>query len=305
MKIYFSIAFSLLLSNSIITANSLFLDKDYKAIESQKGCFKVDFWFKEVESLKDGYEVKPNPYKASATELVVMESNTDKTKIFFQHVLIHNKRVIKHWSHQWEKNRPYIHEYTGNNTWTKKFIDDDDLWSQRVFQVDDSPRYECAAKWNHSDKGSNWQCKTYSPLPRREKKRKDYNILVRGNNIVVEENGYLHKQDNIKLMIENNEKTPLVREEGLNTYTKIDDGQCIEGKNWWLKSKEVWSIIRSSWDQVYENNEEIVLKEKIDGKKLWQAINLLANKYIKLGTLSTKQKDQLQSDFEIELEKWM
>ena len=50
-------------------------------------------------------------------------------------------------------------------------------WTQKVFQVDDSPRYEGYATWVHVDGRHYWDSQTDGPLPRREySKRSDYNV---------------------------------------------------------------------------------------------------------------------------------
>ena len=41
-------------------------------------------------------------------------------------------------------------------------------WTQKVYQVDDSPRYSGSATWVHVDGKRYWQNKTGAPLPRRE-----------------------------------------------------------------------------------------------------------------------------------------
>lgn len=46
-----------------------------------------------------------------------------------------------------------------------------------------------------------WENKTSSPLPRREyTKRDDYNVMLRGNRHEITDYGWMHEQDNDKMI---------------------------------------------------------------------------------------------------------
>ena len=74
-------------------------------------------------------------------------------------------------------------------------------WTQKVFQVDDSPRYEGSGYWVHLDQKSYWENTTSAPLPRREyTKRNDYNVTERGNRQEITSTGWVHDQNNKKII---------------------------------------------------------------------------------------------------------
>ena len=62
-------------------------------------------------------------------------------------------------------------------------------WLQTVWEVDDAPRYQGISNWVNIDGKTYWENTADAPLPRREyTKRKDYQIMKRGNKIVVNNN---------------------------------------------------------------------------------------------------------------------
>lgn len=101
----------------------------------------------------------------------------------------------------------------------------------------------------------------------------DYNVTLRINRHEITPIGWVHDQDNDKI-IRSSERYDvlLAKEKGFNSYTKIDDSKCIYGQDWWSENKEKWSVIRSVWDQVYTSGENLSLKEQIDGVRLYQEL---------------------------------
>ena len=109
-------------------------------------------------------------------------------------------------------------------------------------------------------------------MPRRERTiRNDYNVLKRNNRIEITDYGWVHKQDNLKIIRKPGSKDKtLAREYGYNPYTKVDDSRCIHARNWWKKNRTKWEIVRNIWDEVFEENKIIKLKKSVDEKKLWE-----------------------------------
>ena len=100
-------------------------------------------------------------------------------------------------------------------------------WTQKVYQVDDSPRYEGSASWIHRDGKSYWENTTPAPLPRREfSKRSDYNVTMRGNRHEITSDGWVHDQDNKKIQKEDDSQFVLAHEKGYSTYTKVPDSNA-------------------------------------------------------------------------------
>ncbi|WP_127846493.1 DUF6607 family protein [Psychroflexus aestuariivivens] len=246
------------------------MDKD--AIKSMCGCFEVSFKYTETFSPEIDYEKKLD-YTAYALEWAeVVEEGKDDISI--QHLLVINdSTVIKHWRQDWLFENDKLFSYKTDNTW--KFYNennnDDGQWTQKVYQVDDSPRYSGTATWVHYDGKHYWEDEANSPLPRREySKRDDYNLMKRGNRQEITQNGWIHEQDNKKIIKhDNGEEELLVMEKGYNTYEKVDDEKCKIAQDWWKENQKYWSKVRKIWDEVYAEHAELQLKKSVEGRPLF------------------------------------
>ena len=251
--------------------------KDIDAIKSMCGCFEIEFNFAEtfVLSQDENYK-KSKTYKAKALEWgqLVLDS---KDQISIQHLLIVGSEqfptIIKHWSQHWLYQNTDIYQFHKDNTWNYVELDKNDVkksWTQKVYQVDDSPRYEASGRWIHNKDKSYWEAFTDAPLPRREyTKRKDYNVMNRGNRHEIVSDGWIHDQDNKKIIRSENEDIPIAYEKGFSTYKKVSDKKCIAAVKWWEKNKSKWKSIRSHWDEIYALKSTLELNETVDGKRLY------------------------------------
>ncbi len=252
-----------------------------EAIKAQTGCYRVDFKFEETEKTDPDYPFSSKPYHEWGTEWIEVDFESE-SEIHLQHVLLTPHGPLKHWRQEWVKNPTSMYSFKGSNSWVKVAANSSqDSWLQRVYQVDDSPRYECAAPWVIGNSEAAWHCKTWSPLPRREfSVRDDYNILDRGNVVVVNSKGWIHHQFNDKVVYKNGNTPAIVaKEKGANTYSKLDDSVCTDAKVWWAENKAVWNDIQAVWKEVYAVNAELKLQSKVDGKVLWMHLFELADKY--------------------------
>lgn len=256
-------------------------EQDEKAIKDMCGCYEIKFKYAETFSPDIAYE-KAYDYRASALEWA--ELVTDKNdKITIQHLLVVNDTmVIKHWRQDWEFESQNVFNYEAKNMWSVNKLSKENVkgqWAQKVYQVDDSPRYSGSATWVHVDGKRYWENKIDAPLPRREySKRDDYNIMVRGNNVQLTDYGWLHEQDNDKIIREKGQEDELlVQEKGYNIYKKVADEKCMIAKDWWKDNKNVWKRVRQEWDKVFAENKAIKLKEKVDDKRLYQHLFALEN----------------------------
>ena len=269
LMIYFSLFF-------VIANNSQNKKKDISAIKSMCGCFEIEFNFSETFSYTDAKT--SNNYKSKAleyAELIYEDNNT----ISIQHLLIVGSEkfpsIIKHWRQDWLYQNTDLYKYDVNNSWNFVKMNKKDVrnqWTQKVFQVDDSPRYEGSSTWVHVDGKSYWENITPAPLPRREyTKRSDYNMTFRGNRHEITNYGWLHDQDNQKINIDKNGKNVVVAlEKGLNFYKRVDDKKCLPAKKWWQKNKDKWEIVRKKWSDIYSRNKKLTLKDNFNNKKLYQ-----------------------------------
>ena len=263
-------------------------EQDRRAILAMAGDYRVTFDFIETVPIKSGYKPQ-NPYQSWATEFIkVIEDRGDF--ISLQHVLvmfIENDEgvilepvVVKHWRQDWQYEDNKILEYKGNNTWQQNTISSNESggkWSQAVYQVDDTPRYEAIAKWVHDGNYSSWAAPdTWRPLPRREfSVRDDYNVLVSENRLIINPTGWVHEQDNIKLVVEDSgvpvkDSPYLVKEVGINRYERITGTDFSAGLDYWTDTAEFWKDVRNAWAEVLSQNDTVRLKSKYNDKKLYE-----------------------------------
>ena len=277
MKTTFSNLFLLLV---VFTATAQDKQKqDAEAIKKMCGCYEVTFNFAETFNYTNDSLYTPSKTKVDKglewAGLVVDNDN----KVSIQHILQvgnpANPMVVKHWRQDWLFENRSFYLYDANNTWTfleKKEEEVKGQWTQKVYQVDDSPRYEGSATWVHVDGKSYWENRTTAPLPRREyTTRSDYNVTMRGNRQEITDYGWVHDQDNDKVVREEGkEDLVIAKEKGYNTYVKVDDSRCAVASNWWNEHNKKWAIVRAKWDEVYGRNKELSLATKVDNKALYK-----------------------------------
>ena len=255
--------------------------KDIKSIKEMCGCFEVRFDFAEtfIKTDDEDYERSKN-YSSGGLEWAQLVEE-DKNKISIQHILIAGSKerpyIIKHWRQDWLYQNIDFYVYDHDNKWSfvKKDIKDmKGQWTQKVFQVDDSPRYEGSGSWVHVDGKSYWENTSSAPLPRREySKRIDYNVTLRGNRQEITPSGWVHNQDNKKIIRVKGEKDKvLAHEKGYNNYVKVDDSRCESAANWWDKNKTKWENVRMKWAEVYGRKENLNLKKTVNNNPLYMVL---------------------------------
>lgn len=242
-------------------------EKDVAAIMDMCGCFEVDFKYAETFAPDIAYEKAYN-YTAKALELAIPIVKKDGF-ISIQHLLVvRDTMIIKHWRQDWVYEEGDRYEYVANSKWNYvEGENTDGKWTQRVYHVDDSPRYSGTATWVHVDGKHFWEDQAPAPLPRRERThRDDYNVMLRGNRIEITGFGWVHDQDNKKIIRENGEDQLLAQEKGMNTYTKVAADKCAAAKKWWAENKGFWADVRNKWSEVFGREQDIELKTKVNGK---------------------------------------
>lgn len=253
--------------------------QDQEAIKEMCGCYEVTFNFAETFSYSEDSLYRPSKTKVDkGLEWAQLVTDEDD-KISIQHLLQVGRpdqpMIIKHWRQDWLFENKDFYMYNGDNEWVFENKSKDDVkgqWTQKVYQVDDSPRYEGSSTWVHVDGKSYWENETTAPLPRREyTKRSDYNVTLRGNRQEITKYGWLHDQDNSKIIREEGkEDVILAKEKGYNTYVKVDDSRCQAAQDWWKEHQEKWALVRSKWDEVYRRNKDLNLETKVDNKPLYK-----------------------------------
>ena len=253
-------------------------NKDIEAIKKMCGCYEVTYNFAETFNYSKDSLYKPSKIKISGgLELAVLVED-ENDLISIQHILQvgdpSNPMIVKHWRQDWlfENKNTYI--FNANNSWiynekNKKEIKGQ--WTQKVFQVDDSPRYEGSGSWVHVDGKSYWENTTPAPLPRREYTiRSDYNLTMRGNRHEITKYGWLHDQDNSKIKrVMGKDDLIIAKEKGYNTYKKVNDNRCSVAKKWWIDNSTKWEIVRSKWEQIFNKKVDLYLKPTVDNMPLY------------------------------------
>lgn len=234
--------------------------KDREAILAMAGSYQVEFHFHETMALAADYALKKKPYVEHATEIIEVAENTPH-RITLQNLLVvpdeqGKPQVIKHWAQVWTWQDQHILDYSGSedfHQWNVTSLTKEEAagtWSQLVTQTDDTPRYEGYGKWVHENGHSIWTSNpTRRPLPRREyTKRDDYDYLLATNRHTITATGWIHEQDNLKVVDrEGSAKQTLCREFGLNTYTRTTTELSHAAKAWWKTNSHSWNEIRGFW----------------------------------------------------------
>lgn len=265
-----------------------------KYVDSLCGCFDVEFKYAETFSPDPDYKFHKREGISAGTELTFPIEVSDR-KIVMQHLLIVSEgMIVKHWREDWTYENPEIWVFKGDNTWTKNRLAQEKVkgkWTQTVWEVSDAPRYQGTAEWVTLDGKTFWQNTTDAPLPRREySTRSDYNILRRTNRLVLNDKGYVHEQDNEKIIRRDGTDQLLAEEKGKNTYVRIADKNCDAGRAYWKKTQPFWSKIRNAWEQYLNKHSTVTLKTTVDNKMLHEHLFELAKEY-SAGKLKEKNID--------------
>ncbi|MBE9585535.1 hypothetical protein IM792_13855 [Mucilaginibacter sp. JRF] len=273
------------------------LEQDKQAIRALAGYYKVTFNYAETFAPDTAYKFHPR-YHSWGYEWAVIEEDSPK-KIVIQHLLVvGDSMVIKHWREDWQYEEPTMLAFDQGNTWKKVKLKPAEVkgrWVQKVFQVDDSPRYESIGTWVHVDGRHQWQSETDSPLPRREfTKRSDYNVLRRGNRVYLTPEGWMFEQDNKKIVRSATGDKLLAQEKGYEEFTKADEKEFAYAKEWWGSQKGYWADVRKVWDDVFAKNTTLKLNQKVDGKILFEKLFELGDQSVKEKWDSAKNKQEAE-----------
>ncbi|MGC4016500.1 MAG: hypothetical protein QM755_18555 [Luteolibacter sp.] len=253
-------------------------ERDRRAILSLAGNYRVSFDFTESFGLKANF--KPaRPYFSWGTENVTVIEDRGEF-LSLQHTLVMYFKdekgktgppmVMKHWREDWTWQPREMSVYDKDNTWKKVAASSlEGRWSQAVYQVDDSPRYQAIGAWAHDAGLSTWKSDVCErPLPRREfSVRNDYNVLEGTEEVNVTPSGWVHLQSNRKVLVAGNgARTCLGGEIGVNRYEAIT-APDLSGpfQAYWTKTGDYWKDVRDTWEEIIRTRDSFSLKSK-DGE---------------------------------------
>jgi len=263
-------------------------ERDRRAILAMAGGFRTSFDFIETVGFTADY-APARPYQSWSTEYIdVLEDRG--TAITLQHTIVmeyvdaegnvQGPVVQKHWRQDWVYEDPTIHEFAGHGLWRERRPAAREIagkWSQAVYQVDDSPRYEAYGAWTHTDGYSSWQSETtWRPLPRRESSvRSDYDVLIGTNTHTITPGGWVHEENNLKAVLGDDgalrsEQPYLARELGLNRYELIEGFEFSAREPYWAATGAFWDDVRDAWAAIYARSAEFTFDEAAGGAPLFQ-----------------------------------
>jgi len=261
-------------------------ERDRRAILAMQGEYRVSFDFIETTVFKEPYEAA-RPYQSWGTELVYVISDTGKF-ISLQHILViqtisangelREPIVMKHWRQDWHHEDLALMIYIGNNSWKQIEIEQEAAsghWSQAVYQVDDSPRYEAIGEWLHTANHSSWLSdETWRPIPRRESSvRDDYDVLVGTNRHTITPKGWTHEENNLKVVLDNAglvaKQGVIAKEIGFNRYERITGYDFSAGVGYWETTSAFWAEVREAWSEKYRTDSTVTIKPEVEGTTLF------------------------------------
>ncbi len=267
-------------------------EKDRLAILAMAGPYRVDFNFIETVGFSEHFQ-RDRPYHSWGTEYIYVLSDQENF-ISLQHIMVmyfktaegvSEPMVMKHWRQDWTYEDSSLLTYDHHNQWYNTETSKEQRqgrWSQAVFQVDDSPRYEAMGEWQHFPSYSTWiSDKTNRPLPRREYSvRDDYQVLSGYNRHTINRFGWVQEEENWKQQINSDgELTGTVaKEEGIGRYQRIIGTDFSPGDQYMKRTGLFWTDVRNIWKQIISKNKHIKLLKKVDGQPLFMPMFAYASK---------------------------
>lgn len=259
---------------------------DRRSILGMVGKFRVKFAFDETLPLAPGYTPKAAQRSGGDEYVFVVEDRGDF--IALQHILVagsgKDSMVIKHWRQDWQYEPREVLVFRGRQRFELEAVPADKArgaWSQSVYEVDDAPRYAGVGRWNHANGVDAWTSDfTWRPLPRREyTKRNDYQVLGAINRHTLTPGGWMHEQDNTKLVLgENGETRALVREVGINSYVRTDTVDFSAARAYWEKTQHFWRDVRAAWADAAHARRRYDLQHMLDERPRFEALFALADR---------------------------
>ena len=265
-------------------------ERDRRAILAMAGDYRTSFDFIETVGFTEGYQPRA-PYQSWGTERVYVVTNEPEF-VSLQHIIVmhfvdddgfeSDAMVVKHWRQDWQYEDAEVHAFQGRGAFVRRALDPANrkgAWTQTVYQVDDSPRYEAVGRWIHAPGVSYWQSDDRRrPLPRREfSVRDDYQALYGSHRITITPAGWTQEEDALKLVLEENNRPSrsqpyLAREAGLSRYDRVLDYDFSAGDDYWEETGAFWSRVRQYWDALYKAESAFSFVKSAEGMPMFMAL---------------------------------
>ena len=265
-------------------------ERDRRAILAMAGDYRTSFDFIETIGFTEGYQPAA-PYQSWGTERVYVVANEPEF-VSLQHIIVmhfldadgfeSDAMVVKHWRQDWQYEDSEVHTFQGRGAFVRRALDPANrkgAWTQTVYQVDDSPRYEGVGRWIHAPGVSYWQSDDRRrPLPRREfSVRDDYQALYGSHRITITPAGWTQEEDALKLVLDENNRPSssqpyLAREAGLSRYDRVLDYDFSAGDDYWEETGAFWSRVRQYWDALYKAESAFSFVKSAEGTPMFMAL---------------------------------
>ena len=265
-------------------------ERDRRAILAMAGDYRTSFDFIETIGFTEGYQPAA-PYQSWGTERVYVVANEPEF-VSLQHIIVmhfldadgfeSDAMVVKHWRQDWQYEDAEVHAFQGRGAFVRRALDPANrkgAWTQTVYQVDDSPRYEAVGRWIHAPGVSYWQTDDRRrPLPRREfSVRDDYQALYGSHRITITPAGWTQEEDALKLVLDENNRPSssqpyLAREAGLSRYDRVLDYDFSAGDDYWEETGAFWSRVRQYWDALYKAESAFSFVKSAEGMPMFMAL---------------------------------
>ena len=265
-------------------------ERDRRAILAMAGDYRTSFDFIETVGFTEAYQPRA-PYQSWGTERVYVVTNEPEF-VSLQHIIVmhfvdddgfeSDAMVVKHWRQDWQYEDAEVHAFQGRGAFVRRALDPANrkgAWTQTVYQVDDSPRYEAVGRWIHAPGVSYWQSDDRRrPLPRREfSVRDDYQALYGSHRITITPAGWTQEEDALKLVLEENNRPSrsqpyLAREAGLSRYDRVLDYDFSAGDDYWEETGAFWSRVRQYWDALYKAESAFSFVKSAEGMPMFMAL---------------------------------
>ncbi|MEM7330120.1 MAG: DUF6607 family protein [Pseudomonadota bacterium] len=269
-------------NESGVVSNTAMFEQDRASILAMTGDYKVTFDFTETVSFLAGYELKQPKLSGGHESVRVVEDRGDF--ISLQHLLVvgpdDSPFVVKHWRQDWQYEPARVLVFVGGNAWAWREVPASEragTWSQTVYQVDDAPRYGAVGTWTYEDGIAEWTPpQEWRPLPRRDMTtRDDYHAVDAVNRHVITPWGWVHEQDNSKLILSDAPQA-LVREVGINTYRTFADYPVSAADAYWEATSDYWAGVRAHWNAIEASNERFAIAIQGETEDLYNPLLELA-----------------------------
>ncbi|MHA7901531.1 MAG: DUF6607 family protein [Henriciella sp.] len=268
---------------ALIQADSSQIEQDRESILAMTGDYKVTFDFTETVPFLTPYDLAEPKISGGYESVRVLEDRGDF--ISLQHILVVGPDdapiIVKHWRQDWQYEPERVLVFIGGNAWEWRYVPSSEragAWSQTVYQVDDAPRYGAVARWTYEDGLAEWTPpREWRPLPRRDMTtRDDYHAIDAVNRHVITPWGWVHEQDNSKLILDD-EPRVLVREVGVNTYRRFDGYPVEAADAYWEATGDFWAGVRAEWSRIEAENERFAITIQGETEALYTPLLELAD----------------------------